>query len=66
MDYISTQQAAENWGITLRRVQALLKANRINGAIRFGYSWMIPNDAEKPADGRRKSSADNTGKEGKR
>ena len=53
MDYISTQQAAEKWGITLRRVQTYVEQNRIEGLIRFGHVWMIPKDAEKPADGRK-------------
>jgi hypothetical protein len=52
MDYISAQQAAENWGISTRRVQAHAKAGRIEGAVRFGHAWMIPKDAERPKDGR--------------
>ena len=54
MDYISTQQAAERWGVSVRQVQIYLKNKRIEGAVRFGRDWMIPKDAEKPFDGRRK------------
>ena len=53
MDYMSTQQVAKKWGVTPRRVQALIEANRIEGVIRFGHVWMIPKDAEKPSDGRK-------------
>jgi|GEM_PF-1874290 len=53
MEYLTVQEAAEKWGVSVRRVQALLKDGRISGAVRFGnHSWMIPADAEKPADAR--------------
>ena len=53
MDYISSQQAADKWGVSLRHVQALLKHDRIDGAVRFGHAWMIPKDAPKPEDRRK-------------
>lgn len=52
MDYITAQEAADKWGITRRRVQILCVQNRIEGAKRLGNMWVIPKDAEKPADGR--------------
>lgn len=55
MEYLSIRQTAEKWGISVRRVQVLCTENRIPGAIRIGYSWAIPVDAEKPADARIKS-----------
>ena len=54
MDYITAQQAAEKWGISLRWVQTYLKNKRIEGAVRFGHAWMIPKSAEKPVDSRLK------------
>ena len=54
MDYISAPEAAENWGISERRVQKLCKENRIPGVVRFSRIWLIPKDAEKPIDGRTK------------
>jgi len=54
-DYITTRQAAEKWGVTLRCVQAYLKNSRINGAVRFGRDWMIPRNTERPSDLRIKS-----------
>lgn len=58
MEYMSAPQAAEKWGISERRVQILCKENRIPGASKLGYMWLIPKDAEKPVDGRRKSFGD--------
>ncbi len=54
MDYMSAPEAAKKWGISERRVQKLCKENRIQGVERISYIWLIPKDAEKPADGRRK------------
>ena len=59
MDYISTKEAAEKWGISERRIQKLCEDNRIPGAIRFVRVWAIPKDAEKPTDGRLKSERKN-------
>jgi DNA-binding CsgD family transcriptional regulator len=53
MEYISTMEAAEKWGVSLRQVQRLLAGSRIPHAKKYGRSWMIPYDAEKPADPRR-------------
>lgn len=56
LDFISVKEAAENWGISERRVQKLCEGNRINGVLRFGHSWMIPKTAQKPDDLRRKQN----------
>ena len=56
MDYNSIAEAAEKWGITRRRVQVLCAQNRIPGLTRFGKSWAIPKDAEKPMDARKVKS----------
>ena len=53
MDYVTAQQTAEKWGVSLRRVQAYLKEERIDGAIKFHRVWMIPKDAVQPEDGRK-------------
>lgn len=53
MPYITAQQAAEKWGVSLRYVQRLMSENRISGAKKYGRSWMIPADAEKPEDPRK-------------
>ena len=56
MDYISIAEAAKKWGITCRRVQVLCAQGRIPGLTKFGKSWDIPKDAEKPIDARKKGN----------
>ncbi len=52
MEYISCAEAAKKWGISERRVQKLCEGKRITGVSKFGSVWLIPKDAEKPADKR--------------
>ena len=52
MNYLITAEIAEKWGISCRRVVALCEKGRIPGAIQKGKIWLIPDDAEKPIDGR--------------
>lgn len=49
MQYISVKQAAEQWGVTTRRVQDLCNQGRIPGAQRWERSWMLPANAVYPA-----------------
>lgn len=53
--YMTVKQAAEKWGISDRRVRVLCSEGKIQGITRKGRSWMIPEDAKKPADARFKS-----------
>lgn len=55
MEFLSTSQASQKWGISSRRIQKLCSENRISGAIRIGNYWAIPADAKKPDDARIKS-----------
>ena len=52
MDYIKVSQAAEKWGLSPRRVRVLCAQGKIDGVIRKGKLYMIPANAQKPADGR--------------
>ena len=52
MDYISTKQAANKWGISQRRVRVLCEQGKITGTIRAGKSYSIPVSAKKPSDDR--------------
>lgn len=52
MEYIKVSQAAEKWGITPRRVRVLCAEGKIEGVIRKGKLYMIPETAVKPMDGR--------------
>jgi len=60
MDYMSTAQAADKWGISERRVQKYCEDGRIKGAFRFSRVWAIPKDAPKPTDPRKKIVTENT------
>lgn len=53
--YITAQEVAEKWGVTPRQVQILCKENRIKGATRMSRIWIIPEDAEKPTNDRRRA-----------
>lgn len=52
LSYISAKEAAEKWNISQRRVAILCSENRIEGAMMVGNMWIIPGNAEKPADKR--------------
>lgn len=52
MKFMSTKEAANKWGISERRIRQLLKEGRIQGAIKNGNSWNIPEYAIKPIDKR--------------
>ena len=40
-EYMTAQEAAEKWNISLRWVQRLCKENRIEGAINFNRVWPV-------------------------
>ena len=54
MEYMTTKQAAEKWGVSDRRVRTLCTEGKIAGAMKVGKSYQIPADAPKPIDGRQK------------
>ena len=56
MEYMTTAEAAEKWGIKTRRVQELCEIGRVESAKRLGYMWVIPIGTEKPIDGRTKEA----------
>ena len=56
MDYITVREAAEKWGVSERRINQYCTEGRIPGAERFGGSWAIPADAEKPGDPRKRKT----------
>lgn len=55
-EYMTAQEAAENWKVSLRWVQRLCKEGRIKDVININRVWLIPKEAQKPADGRLKES----------
>ena len=61
-DYKTIRQVADEWGVTVRRVQMLCNDGKIPGAIKYGKSWILPVDVVRPFDkrslkGRRKDNA---------
>lgn len=56
MEYMSAKEAAYKWGISKRRVQVLCAEKRIKGAYKVGMVWVIPKEAEKPIDERRRKT----------
>lgn len=55
MNIISSAEAAKRWNISRRRVEVLCSEGRIEGVQRIGGIWLIPEDAQKPADARIKT-----------
>lgn len=53
---MTVQQAAEKWGVSVRYVQAMCKNGKIPDVQKFGLNWMLPDEAQKPLDGRMKSA----------
>ena len=54
-EYLTIKEFSKKWGVGERRINALCKEGRISGAQKFGNTWAIPVDAEKPTDMRVKS-----------
>lgn len=46
--FMTVQEAASKWNITVRQVQILCKEKRIDGATRLSRIWIIPENAKKP------------------
>ena len=46
--YVRAEELAERWNVSARQIQMLCKAGKIEGAIKFGTTWAIPEGAVKP------------------
>lgn len=46
------KEMAQKWNISERTVTTFCKSGKIPGAVKQGRSWQIPDDAQKPVDGR--------------
>lgn len=62
MEFMSVRDAASIWMLSERRVQKYCEDGRIAGICRFGRSWMIPTDAEKPSDPRKRAKKETDSK----
>ena len=54
-EYMTAQETADKWNVSLRWVQRLCKENRIEGVMNVNRVWLIPKDAKKPVDARLKT-----------
>ena len=52
MQYMTTKEAEKKWNISERRIRQLLKEGRVEGVIKVGNNWNIPENALKPVDKR--------------
>lgn len=55
MDYLSIKQLSEKWGISKEEFKLCVQQGESPELKKVGYSWIIPDDAEKPVDARIKS-----------
>ncbi|WP_202109164.1 DNA-binding protein [Succinivibrio dextrinosolvens] len=55
MHYLTTTELADKWSISPRRIAVLCGQKRIYGVIKKGKTWLIPNNASKPDDARRRN-----------
>lgn len=51
-DYITPREFAEKHGQKYETARKKIFRGRVPGAIKAGTSWLVPKDAEWPADGR--------------
>ena len=63
MNKLTVQQTAEKWNISVRRVQDYCRQGKIPGAQRIGTNWLIPADAIRPMDGRKKAAKEEADKD---
>lgn len=61
MDYMTLKEVSEKWGVCVRQVNYYCADGRIPGAVKMGTIWLIPKDAQKPADKRYKSTLSKEG-----
>lgn len=52
MELLTTKEISKKWGVSPRRVAILCEEERINGVVKKGKTWLIPEIAQKPEDGR--------------
>lgn len=50
--YITVRDVAEKWNMSVRQIQNLCASGKLDGVVKFGNAWAIPEDATKPQDGR--------------
>ena len=59
LDYMTAQEDAGKWNVSLRWVQRLCKEKRIKGVLNINRIWLIPQNAKKPIDRRTHDGKEN-------
>ncbi len=54
MEYMTLKEASEKWSISPRMINYYCSVGRIPGAEKKANVWLLPQNAEKPKDNRRK------------
>ena len=62
MDLLTVKEAGELWGITARMATIYCETGRIPGAFKKGNLWLIPGDAIKPFDRRKRGATSESSK----
>lgn len=55
MDYLTAEEMSKKWNVSRRRISTYCRDGRIDGAIMKGKTWLIPENAQKPIDPRKKA-----------
>ena len=50
--YVTINELAKKWNVSNRSIQIMCAEGKLEGATKFGKSWAIPCQAERPKDGR--------------
>ena len=58
MSYLTTVEMSAKWNISSRRISLLCAQGRIDGAIKKGKTWLLPERSIKPEDKRKKRFAE--------
>ena len=53
MEFYTTVEMSQVWGISSRRISLLCSQDRVDGAVKKGKTWLIPAEAKKPEDPRK-------------
>lgn len=56
MDYMTVKEASATWGLGSRIVTLYCAEGRIEGVVKKGNLWLIPKDATRPVDKRRRKA----------
>lgn len=63
MDYLTLEEIAERWGVSVHMLETYLENGRVTGAIQTEDGWKIPLDAQKPTEDSKQTSADRVGEQ---